>query len=81
VSRGGPSHPQVSPSENAVADPSGQARYHRSLAVYEEYQLLFREEPSTALEAEELFEGVGDAVRGEGEAGREKGWDNCIGTE
>ena len=42
-------------------------------------ELLFREEPSIAFEAEELSEGAGDFARGEGDAGMEKGWDNLIG--
>ncbi len=42
-------------------------------------ELLFCEEPSTALEAEDSFEGGdGDAVREEGGVG-EKGWDEFIG--
>jgi len=41
-------------------------------------ELLFREEPSTALEAEDLFEDTGGAVREEGGVG-EKGWDDVVG--
>ena len=41
-------------------------------------ELLFCEAPSSVLEAEESFEGTGDAVREEGGAG-EKGWDDFVG--
>lgn len=42
-------------------------------------ELLFREEPSTAFETEESFESTGDAVKGEGGAGKENGWDDFVG--
>jgi len=44
--------------------------------------LLFCEEPSTALEAEELCEDIGGTVEGgngHGEVGGERGWDNLLG--
>jgi len=44
--------------------------------------LLFCEEPSTALEAEESCEDIGGTVEGgdgHGEAGGERGWDNLLG--
>ena len=47
-------------------------QYHRDL--------LFREEPSTALETEESFEGLGDVLRGEGGTEDEKGWDGLVGN-
>ena len=43
-------------------------------------ELLFCEEPSTACEGEEeLFEVIGNAVRGEDRAEGEKGWDSLVG--
>jgi len=41
-------------------------------------ELLFHQALSSVLEAEESFEGTGDAVREEGGAG-EKGWDDFVG--
>jgi hypothetical protein len=42
-------------------------------------ELLFCEEPSVTLEDEELFDGTGDAMREEGEAVGEKGWNSFVG--
>jgi len=48
------------------------------MCVYHQ-DLLFHEEPSTTLETEESFEGLGDVVRGEGGTEDEKGWDKLVG--